>query len=270
MIIIDYHTHSSNSADSETPMKLQIESAISKGIKHLCITEHMDIDFPAEKYNISFDLNTEKYIEEYKTNKKIYENRIDLSFGVELGLQSHIKPKLENYVNQYSFDFIIGSAHLCDGIDVYYPEFYEGRTEKESYRRYFEYELECLNVFNDFDVFGHLDYIVRYGPSKDRNYKYFDYSDVIDEILCKLISLGKGIEINTSVLTKGMAHPNPCEDILKRYLELGGEIITVGSDAHTPENIAGQFDKAEAILKACGFKHYNYFKERKPIYIDLK
>jgi len=271
MIITDFHTHSSNSGDSYTPMNQQIESAIQKGIKHLCITEHLDLDYPKmPRENISFDLDTNTYYEEFKTNIEKYSSQIDLLFGVELGLQPHLADTYHDYIKQWPFDFIIGSSHLCDGCDIYYPSFYEGKDEAECYRRYFESELENINSYSGFDVYGHLDYIVRYGPNKDKYYSYEKYKDIIDAILCKLIYLGKGIEINTKAFKAGMAHPNPCEDILKRYLELGGEIITIGSDAHSPDFIASAFDKAEIILKECGFKAYTYFKERKPIFIDLK
>lgn len=270
MITADFHTHSSNSADSKTPMSEQIESAISKGLTHLCLTEHMDMDFPAEKYGMDFFLDTESYINDFKSNSEIYGDRINLLFGVELGLQPHLTDRHEEYINKYPFDFVIGSAHLCDGIDVYYPEFYDGRTEKEAYRRYFEYELECLNTYMNFDVFGHLDYIVRYGPNKDKFYKYSDHQDLIDAILCKLINTGKGIELNTSEWNKGNKNPNPCKDILLRYKELGGEIITIGSDAHISNNIGGNFDKATDLLTECGYSYYCTFANRIPSFHSLK
>lgn len=270
MIITDFHTHSSNSGDSNTPMYQQIESAIEKGLKYLCITEHLDLDYPKmPREEISFDLDTIKYYEEYCKNKEKYASKINLLFGVELGLQPHLANTYEKYVKDWPFDFIIGSSHLCDGCDIYYPSFYEGKDEAACYLRYFESELENINSFSDFDVYGHLDYIVRYGPNKDKYYSYSKYKDIIDEILCKLVDLGKGIEINTKAFKSGMAHPNPCEDILKRYLELGGEIITIGSDAHSPEFISSEFNRAESILKECGFKAYCYFKKRKPYFIDL-
>lgn len=270
MIITDFHTHSSNSGDSDTPMELQIESAIKNGIKFLCITEHLDLDYPKmPREEVSFDLDTDKYFNEYKINQEKYNGKIELLFGVELGLQPHLASTYLEYVKKWPFDFVIGSSHLCDGYDIYYPSFYEGKDENECYRRYFESELENINAYNDFDVYGHLDYIVRYGPNKDKYYSYQKYKDIIDEILCKLINLNKGIEINTKAFKSGMAHPNPCEDILKRYLELGGEIITIGSDAHSPNYIAAEFSRAEKILKECGFKAYCRFESRNPIFIDL-
>lgn len=270
MIIADFHTHSSNSGDCDIPMSVQIEAAINKGISHLCITEHMDYDFPeTPDENISFVLDTDTYYKEFISNKEKYADKINLYFGVELGLQPHLANMHKDYISKYDFDFIIGSSHVCDGYDVYYPDFYKNKDEKACYMRYFESELENINAFNDFDVYGHLDYVVRYGPTKDANYQFNDYKDILDEILKKLISSGKGIEINTGGLKKGMKETNPSLDILKRYKELGGEIITVGSDAHFAENIAYGFDRAKGVLEKAGFTRYAVFKDRKPEFINL-
>ena len=124
-------------------------------------------------------------------------------------------------------------------------------------------------MFDDVDVYGHIDYVVRYGPNKDKYYSYEDYSDVIDTALSMCIEHGVGIELNTGGLAYGLKHPNPREDVIKRYRELGGEIITVGADAHKPERIAYEFSKAGEILKQCGFKYYTVFKDRKPEFIKL-
>lgn len=270
MIIADFHTHSSNSGDCDVPMYMQIESAINKGIKYLCITEHMDYDFPkAPDEDVSFILDTDTYYDEYLFNKEKYHEKINLFFGVELGLQPHLAIRHNEYVSKYPFDFVIGSSHLCDGYDVYYPDFFIGKNEVECYRRYFESELENIKEFNNFDVYGHLDYILRYGPTKDNNFHYNDYAEIIDEILKQLISSGKGIEINTGGLKDGMKETNPCLDILRRYKDLGGEIITVGSDSHNPENIAYDFKTAKETLLAAGFSRYTIFKERTADFIDL-
>ena len=109
----------------------------------------------------------------------------------------------------HPFDFVIGSSHVVHGIDPYYPKYYEGRSEKTAYREYFESILENLNTYSDFDVYGHLDYVVRYGPDHNRFYTYEAYADIIDEILRKLISMGKGIEVNTAGFKYGLGHPNP-------------------------------------------------------------
>ena len=126
-----------------------------------------------------------------------------------------------------------------------------------------------MKVYSNFDVYGHPDYVVRYGPTKDRGYSYEMYREIFDRILMTLIDMEKGIEINTGALARGMREPNPCIGILKRYRELGGEIVTVGSDAHEPGRIAHAFDRAAEILKDCGFRYYAIYEKRNPSFHKL-
>ncbi|MCR4807495.1 MAG: histidinol-phosphatase HisJ family protein [Lachnospiraceae bacterium] len=271
MILGDFHLHSSHSEDSETPMEEQIEAGIKAGLKYMCFTEHMDPDWPireGEKPE-AFLLDTDSYLKHYRECRDKYADRIDLRFGVEYGFQSHLADHNREYVDAYPFDFVIGSQHLCFGMDVYYPEYFEGMTEKEAYRKYFESTLESVCLFDGYDILGHIDYVVRYGPNKNRDYSYRDHAEVIDEILMQLIKRGKGIELNTGGFRKLGNEPNPCTDILKRYRDLGGEIITVGSDAHRPASVAYDFARAQALLKDLGYSHYCIFKDRSPQFLDL-
>lgn len=266
----DFHLHSNFSGDSEAPMEEMIKKAISIGLTHMCITEHYDPDFvyPSGEEGM-FELNTDSYLYELLKMRNIYGDKINIGFGVELGLQPHLKRELAVYAKSKEFDFIIGSAHLCNRKDPYYPAFFEGRNEDEAHREYFEFIYECIRKCPYFDVFGHVDYVVRYGPTKGDNYTYAKHSDIFDKILEFLIENEKGIELNTGGFRSGLNQPNPCSDIIKRYKELGGEIITVGSDAHNPNDIASDFNKASEILKACGFKYYNVFQNRMPEFIKL-
>ena len=145
----------------------------------------------------------------------------------------------------------------------------EGRDEKEVIKRYFESTLENIQAFNDFDCLGHLDYIVRYAPSGAPYYSYNMYKEIIDEILVTLVKNGKGLDLNTKALFRGSKEPNPPADVLRRFHELGGRIITFGADAHTPEGIAGSFDKACEIAMNCGFTEYYTFDKRVPSAIKL-
>ncbi|MDO4189673.1 MAG: histidinol-phosphatase HisJ family protein [Lachnospiraceae bacterium] len=275
MILSDFHIHSSNSGDSETKLQAQIESAISKGIKHLCITEHMDFDYPLppkgyEDETCNFILDGETYFSEYNQMKHLLcSDEFHLYFGVELGLQLHVNDMNKDFVNKYPFDFVIASSHVFDNSDPYFPPFWEGKNELDILRRYFESIYENICNYDDFDIYGHLDYIIRYGKDKGKNFKYSLFSDEIDSILKKLIEMGKGIEINTGGLKNGLKYPNPNPEILKRYKELGGEIITVGSDAHTPEYVGYKFDVALNLLLDCGFNYITIFKDRKPIFINI-
>lgn len=270
-ILADYHLHTSFSGDSESSMESMIEKAISMGMETLCFTEHMDMDFPylSSEEQGRFELDTDAYRMGFDRCREKYEGKIALNFGVELGVQPHIAEKLKGYTEKYDFDFIIASSHICNKRDPYYPDFYEGRKEEEAYREYFQSILDNLTTFADFDVYGHLDYVVRYGPEKDKTYSYDRYADILDPILRRLAENGKGIEINTGAIPYGLRELNPCTDIIKRYHALGGEVITIGSDAHAPQRIAEGFDRAADILRNCGYKYYTVFSNRRPRQIKL-
>lgn len=262
----DYHLHSSFSSDSTAAMEDMILEGIKLGLTAMCFTEHMDMDYvyikPEEEG--SFDLNTDSYLYALANLKEKYAEKIQLLFGVELGVQPHLRKELAVYAKSFDFDFIIASSHLCNRKDPYYPSFYEGRTDEEAYREYFSSISDNLKILHNFDVYGHLDYVVRYGKTKDTHYSYDQYRDILDKILETLIEKEKGLEINTGAIRYGLRDLNPCTEIIKRYKELGGEIITIGSDAHEPRFIASGFDRAAEVLTACGFRYYTTFEKRTP------
>ena len=268
MIYSDFHLHTTFSGDGETSMKDMIEHGIALGLKTICFTEHMDFDYDPD-CDVDFLLDTKSYYDAFLKHKEIYQDKIELLFGVELGLQTHLAGKHKEYLASYPFDFVIGSSHLIHGMDPYYPKFFKNRREKECLTEYFQSILENIDAFCEFDVYGHIDYIIRYSPERKDNYSFEEYYELIDKILKKIIALGKGIELNTGGFKYGLGHPNPHENILKRYREFGGEIITVGSDAHTQEYLAHEFPKACEILKDAGFSYYTIFKNRKPEFLRL-
>lgn len=270
-ITADFHLHSSFSGDSETPMETMILKGIRLGLTEMCFTEHNDFSYPVTEENPTgfWELDPDAYLYDFLKLREKYADRISLFFGVELGLQPHLSKRNEAFAKAHDYDFIIGSSHLCHGKDPYWPAFYEGRPQEAAYREYFMSILENLDAYDDFDVYGHLDYVVRYGPERDEGYSYERYRELFEKILTKLIAMGKGIELNTAGLSKGLREPHPCAGVLKRYRELGGEIVTVGSDAHEPGQIACSFDKACEILKACGFRYFATYEKRVPVFHKL-
>lgn len=263
----DYHMHTSFSTDAENPPEEMIRGAIQKGLRTICITDHMDIDFSENPEEFTFD--TERYFAVLKPLQEQYRSVIDVRIGVETGLQPHLGETLHRYVNQYPFDFVIGSVHLIEGEDPYNGVLFRNYTDREAYRKAFEETITNIRNNRDFDVLGHIDYVVRYGKNQAKEYSCGEYSDYIDEILNTLIADGKGIELNTAGLKYGLGFAHPHPDILKRYRELGGEILTIGSDAHKPEHTAYAFEKAKEILRESGFRYYTEFKYRKPDFKSL-
>lgn len=271
MIQSDCHMHTEFSTDSEAPMRSMIDGALERGLKEICLTDHYDKDYPRvpDIEGTAFVFDPEEYFRTLAALREEYAGRITVRTGIEIGLQPHLGEFYRELIRSNPFDFVIGSVHLVHGLDPYYGEIFEGRTDEDVYRETFRMTVENLDAIDDFDVLGHIDYVVRYGKEKAAHYSCRKFADEIDAILRKVIDMGKGIELNTGGFKYGLGFCNPHPDIIKRYRELGGKIITVGADAHKPEHIAYDFDKAEEILKDCGFKYYTVFEERKPLFRKL-
>jgi histidinol-phosphatase (PHP family) len=267
MLFADYHMHSHNSGDSKAPMKDMIESAIEKGLKEICFTEHMDLDFPLlpDLPPDPFNLDIRSYKEELYKYKEIYKDKINVKFGIEVGMQPQIAKQNAEVIRNEDFDFVIASIHLVDRNDPYYGDIWEANPVEKVLERFFELTLENLKLYDDYDVLGHLDYISRYVPEGDKTYSYERYKDIIDEILLHIIKKDKGIEFNSKVLGySNDLEPNPCPAALRRYKELGGKLLTFGSDAHNPRAIACGYDRARQIVLDAGFTEFYTFERRVP------
>jgi histidinol-phosphatase (PHP family) len=265
----DFHIHSSFSSDSDAEPEDMIQSAIQMKLPSICFTDHNDFDYPLQDGNVVFLLDLPGYMKEICRLREIYREQIKILVGVEQGLQSQLADKIDHYDPTHQLDFIIGSSHLIHGEDPYYRSFWEGRCTHHAVLSYFESIYENIRTCHNYDVYGHLDYVIRYAPEQDKDYNWTSYSEIIDKILGALISRGKGIEVNTAGLKYGLKDTNPCKGILKRYRELGGELLTVGSDAHKPEHIAYDFNKAKEILSSCGFRYITVYEKRLPHFIKI-
>lgn len=264
-ILYDQHMHSAYSGDAKDSMEDMIKSAIAKGLSGITFTEHQDLEFPYEENGIDegrFNVNTDAYLYDLLSLRSKYQDKIHVGFGIELGLQAEAVRPNAIYAKSHEFDMIIASLHIVDRMDPYYPAYHEGKTEEEAYGLYFKRFYENLLRFENFDVLGHLDYIIRYGANMDKNYKYEIYKDTIDKILEYLIEHEKALEINTAGIRKGTRDVHPTVDILKTYKSMGGDLITVGSDAHNMNDIAADFNRAEEALRDCGFKYYCVYENR--------
>lgn len=271
MILADYHTHSRFSTDSDASMRDMIEQAINMNLSTLCFTDHMDYDYPGEPKGLfTFDVND--YRKEISSLQEEYQNKITVLAGIELGMQPHLGKRYQSLTQTYPFDFIICSSHIINGLDPYYPSFWKDASNDsihQSIETYFLSILENIKEFQDFDVYGHIDYVIRYIPDKTFSFVYQDYKDLLDMVLRAIISIGKGIEVNTAGYKYGLNHPNPCEDIISRYIELGGEIITIGSDGHEPNHLAYDFTRVRELLCSLGVSYYTIFQNRKPEFLKL-
>lgn len=264
-MISDLHIHTLFSSDSETDPEDIIKKAISLNMPYICFTDHNEFEYKDDL----FVLDIPNYFSTlYKLREK-YKDEIQVLIGVEQGLETNKSKKIKEFLNKYPFDFIIGSSHMVNQIDPYYPVFFEGRSTYDAICEYFQSVLDNLNTFDNFDVYGHIDYVIRYALVPDTDYSFDKYKDYLLPILNKIISMGKGIEINTGGFRSKTGESNPSLEIIKNYRRLGGKIITIGSDAHKLCDVASDFAKAKEYLVLAGFDYYNVFVGRKPVKIFL-
>lgn len=262
----DVHMHCGFSNDSETRPEDMVESAIAKGLSIICFTDHYDKDNLDWGDEAIFDV--ESYFQKMIELQEEYRDQIDIRIGAEIGMQPYLAEYYQDFMAQHPFDFVIGSVHSVLEHDVAL-DFFQKHSDPEGYKIYFEEMLQDVQKIKSYDVLGHLDYIVRYSNQGSKGFDLNDYMDIIEEILKQVIAHGKGIEMNMSGLKYGLGAPHPQPEIIKRYRELGGEIITVGADGHIPEHIAYDYHLADDILKSCGFKYYTEFKGRKPLFVKI-
>ena len=255
---IDFHSHSIFSLDSDTPTESMVQAAIKKNISHFCITEHKDTDYYYEDIAYYKD---EPFSREISRLKSKYGDKINLYKGVEIDCQKMTLADADNFIKTYSFDFVIASVHVLKH-RFFDTSYFQDNDAQESYREYLEEQLE-LSRQDFFDVMGHIDYVKRFG-SEFLKFDPLKYEDKIRMILSNIINNGKGIELNTGGLRHSHGETYPSETILRWYREMGGEIITTGSDAHIPEHVGYELQKGMEFLKDIGFEGIWIFKSRKP------
>lgn len=241
----DSHIHTNYSPDAEKSATFDayIKQAQNVGLEELTFTDHVDIDAVHPLFHTPIDYD--QYVKELQSVKST--SPIPIKLGVEIGYQSHVVEDINSFLSKYPFEFVILSIHYLEKKDLYTQEYFEKKTKREAYQTYFETVLDAVETIDQFDVVGHLDYIPRYSPFGD--YEYEDYKDIIDQILLAIIAKGKGIELNASgYKTEGRFYPRI--EVVKRYLELGGTTITLGSDAHRPEELGRYFKEIQTELQS--------------------
>lgn len=272
MLIIDQHIHSNISHDGISSISEHIEYARKNHISEITFTEHYD-DYKGINTNLkTLDIN--KYKDEYLKQKN--DKLLKTNFGIEIGLRPESHKQISDMVKCNNFDFIIGSSHITCGKDIAYDKsFFKGITPHQAIIKYLNEVLQNISIYkNEFDVYGHIDYIIRciirnYGNVMTKM-DYQEFRELLDEILLSLIRTNKGIEINTSGIRYGLGSPHPNIEIINRYRELGGKIITIGSDAHKKEDLGSNFDIAYDMLYSVGFNNVAIYHNRQPEFIKIK
>jgi len=263
----DYHLHSQFSDDCVEEMEDTILEAIKMGGKQLCFTDHLDYDYPDQ--SVKFEFNIEGFNEMIESLKVKYKDKLLIQKGIEVGLQPHVISRTETFIKEFNPEFVLCSFHVADRKDLYTGDFFVGRSSEEAWDKYLDDIIETLTQFKDYSVVGHLDILKRYNDGvKLVPYSY--YGEKVDTILKMIIDDDRGIEVNMSGLRTPMNETLPHMDIVKRYYELGGKYITIGSDAHMKEDIYSHFNEMLKKLYDIGFEYFTIYKNRIPKQISIK
>lgn len=265
----DYHVHSSFSGDCKYSMEDMVKGALEKNLKTFSFTDHIDYDYGKSETDFVFDTND--YFKEFKKLKHNYKKEIEILSGVELGMQPHLSKSIGKKVDLDKFDFVIMSIHTVMGHEIHEGELFKNRDLLDAYFLYYDEMLEVLENFDNFDIVGHINLIDRYvNHMKNSRVNFEEYKELIEKVLEKIVSKDKGIEINTSGYRYGIDAFHPSLEILTLYKKLGGEIITIGSDAHSPNYIGCKYGEALELLRGLGFKYITTYKSRKKQFIKIE
>ncbi len=265
--MFDYHLHTTYSPDGKMTIDEACTTALRMGLKYIAITDHIDFfpDDPTGEWILS---DIPGYMNAIEQAKSIYRD-LDIARGLEVGYTPESFGTAAKMVMATNPDFVIGSAHLINGFDPYWPLYFENKTKDEAYREYLLYLYNGIRPLSSIcHVIGHLDYVVRRAPYEDTKMRHIDYQNILDDVLNSIISLGMGIEINTYGYRTG-PEPMPNYSIISRYRQLGGEILTIGSDAHDTSHVGHGISDAVMLAKEAGFRFITVFHQGKPEFLPI-
>ena len=282
-MLADYHVHTEFSDDSVFALEDVCALAIERGIDEICITDHVDYDVRPDwdeyrwdpscakifEGKPSINVDYERYFPAIEAARERFAPMLAVKTGMEFGVQSHTAERFHALFEQHAdaWDFIILSIHQVGNEEFWNGTFQKGRTQDEYNMQYYEEMLRVVQRFDDWSVLGHLDLIKRYdaaGPWPDENAR-----DIVAEIMKEAIRRDKGIELNTSSIRYGLSDLTPSEGILRLYRDLGGRILSIGSDSHKPEHLGAHIPMMRERLQAIGFTEFCTFDHMEPVFHKL-
>ena len=260
MLLTDIHTHSTWSADADSPLEDMVQTARQKGLAYFGVSEHFDYDYiPAGlTYNGSpVRTDEEGYFAQARAlQRQLNDKNFTFLAGCELGYTDD--PATQNtysaLIQKFSPDFVVNSVHTCDGYDCWFGDYFDGKDKNYAYSRYLERVLSSLSAPYRYDIVAHIGYVSRNAPYAYPKLRYSDFAALYDAILTGIISRGKILEVNSSSRGAGSAFL-PDTDVLARYFELGGREVSFASDAHFVGRICAGREEVVSALKSVGFEY---------------
>ena len=261
MILTDVHTHSHFSPDGQETMNDLCEAACARGLSVMCVTDHYDRDGRFDPV---------AYRSEYERAREAFAGKVEFLCGVELG-EGHFAPeRSDRLLEAIPFDFVLGSCHYIDeGQADFHGMTYESEGQCRRLIGAYLDHLLCMIDWGKFDVLAHLTYPLRYMVSREGfNVDFVPYEDQVCAVFRALAQSGHGLELNVSGLRQG-GFPMPDLRLLKLYRACGGEIVTIGSDAHLVEAVGANIEDGYALLRQAGFAHVAVFRGRKASFVKI-
>lgn len=264
---MDYHTHTKCSFDGEVGALELCRAAERRGVRELAVTDHFDIGAPEQEetpYNPAASLT------QVLEAREQMDPEFTVLYGVELGQAHHDPEFARGTLTANDYDFVIGSLHSLRGHrDFYFLEYPDKETCAALIARYLEELLELSRHPGLFDVLGHLTYPLRYMSKEGRQLSFAPFRDRLEALFRNLLAAGRGIELNVSGLDGELRAPLPDLDTLKLYRSCGGELVTVGSDAHTPGTCGLRIAAGYDLLRQAGFRYVTAYRRRIPRQLPL-
>lgn len=263
MILCDTHLHTEFSFDSTEPPQKILQRARELGIKHLAVTDHIDIG----SYTNPKPIDLDKYFEVLTGLGKEYPD-IGLSVGIEIGFTAQNAAENKAIIDSHNFDCVINSVHEVNGEDCYFVDYFNDKDQHRAYLDYFKLVRQSLDAPYYYSTVGHMGYVVRNAPYPRPIYDYADFKDILDDILLTVIQKNKILEINSSIAAdRDLSIPTA--QTLARYYDLGGRLISFGSDAHSTARLGDGYRRVAGIAKSIGFKHFTVVKNRQMQHLTI-
>ena len=272
--MVDTHNHCEFSFDGKrTTAHRSAQSAFDKGLDGIVFTDHYDIYIPEILGDTvprpqDFDIKAQQA--EIERVNSLFPENFKVLKGIEIGMNQHSLEEARNLIGSHTFDQVIASVHYIAESDPYFDAYFEGKDWKQAYGMYLEAIYEGITRLENFDIVGHYDYVARYAPYPQASITYKEYGDIFDSIFRFLIENGKGLEINTKSCTGSKGRQTPIDhDVLLRYKEMGGEIISLGSDSHSAIYVGEGFNEAAEMLRSLGFRWTSHYEKRQLVQLPL-
>ena len=264
--LVNYHVHTTFSCDATATMREQCLRAVELGLTEVAFTEHLDLQPNEECYGY---YNRDAYEAEFRRCEAEFGGSVKLLRGLEMTYQQEFHDQIVNWIKGYPYDFIIGSVHVVKSEFLHLRDLYSRWNARDCYTWYYE-ELLRAAQSGLFSVLGHLDLPKRYSYDTYGPVSWRDFEPLVNEVLRAAAATGTGIEINTSGLASAAKETFPGPDVVQRFRELGGVHITIGSDAHRPEQLGFGLDEGLRLARNAGFTAVTTYEGRRPRLVPIE